>query len=1081
MAASVFELNVKVNGVEQTISTVAGLEQALVDTKNQLAGLEVGTREFKSLETQANNLEKVLGALKTDTDKFTSSIKQTTQATDKMADALTQTAEAATALDGKSIKEVGSETEKFTGKAQSARAELRKITQELYNLEPGSARFKELSLRAGELRDQMGDTAAIIGVVAGNAAERFGGSLELALTQGIVGLQGLQQGFQAAGIENENLNKTLGVLQGILGAASLIKFAGGLPDILDQVKAGFGSVLGPLRSYISGLIASTVATEGATVATTALAVAQKALPLIAILTAIVLVTNAIINYVSASSEAEKQEEFRKKQLDEQVKKYGQLQEKTTAEIGNFRVLASQLKETNAGSKRRSELITEINSKYGTTLQNLSDERKFQEQLNIAVNDFIALQKTRFKIEASKTDQIELFKKENQLAQELLQNQQALDKFKKVQDPTSTQFYNEQLARLEQNVKDTKKNQEENTKAIEKQAQDQLNFYETEKKLLEKSFNGKKEQVKQNKEVASSYDKVGSKIEEWAKRANDAETKLAESRRTRNRTETEQINFQLDLELANIIKVYEQDKKYIEENLKDKRKQKEEIAKIEADKNRVVLSLTTIAAQEIQKINDGYLKSEKELLAALKLGREVLNKEFTFGNQNTSDLILAQDTELLRSRLALVENQISQTSALELGTQVKLGKERLALREQIARNEAQIAEQGARTEATLQRTEILNYYDSLSQIIVEYNDKTNKLTVKIDEEEKKRRIESLKEEIRRRKQAGEDEITLQEDFDVKKQEIEQSFRDIRLQSEEFLLKQIENLNSESNGKVEASSIDYLNKITQLSKESKNQQENNVIEFIKNIEKVTSESFGVISNLFSEIDNIRQTDQELRNQQAERDLQNLQNTYAAQKDLETQRYNEGLISKEQYNQSIQALDNELNVATKDFNDNLIDQQNAVAQKTFNTQKALRISQTIISGIQGALDAYASAQQLPFGAGIIVGPLLAAAVAATTAIAVRNIAKTQFNPKQTSSQSSSSFQSASANVPQIGGGSQFGQNGGFTSFNTQNIGTQNNQTGSQTNSQEGSSQKVYVLESDISETQRKVRILEGQSTFN
>jgi hypothetical protein len=1081
MSATVFELNVKVNGVEQTISTVAGLEQALVDTKNQLAGLEVGTREFKSLETQASNLEKVLGALQTDTDKFTSSIKQTTQATDRMADALTQTAEAATALDGKSIKEVGSETEKFTTKAQSARAELRKITQELFNLEPGSARFKELSLRAGELRDQMGDTSAIIGVVAGNATERFGTSLELALTQGIVGLQGLQQGFQAAGFENEQLNKTLGVLQGILGAASLIKFAGGLPDILDQVKAGFGSVLGPLRSYISGLIASTVATEGATVATTALAVAQNALPLILILTGIVLVTNAIISYVSASSEAEKQDEIRQKQLDEQVKKYGQLQEKTTAEIGNFRLLASQLKETNAGSKRRSELITEINSKYGTTLQNLTDEKKFQEQLNIAVTDFIALQKTRFKIEASKVDSLNLYKEEEQLAKDRLRADQNYNNFvKNVKDPTSKQFYDKEKERLKGNVDAIKKNQEENTKAIQKQAEDQLNFYETERKLLEKSFNGKKDQVKGNKDVASSYDKVGAKIEEWAKRADDAETKLAESRRTRNRTETEQISYQLDLELANIIKVYEQDKKYIEENLKDKRKQKDEIAKIEADKNRVVLSLTTIAAQQIEKVNDDYLKSEKELLAGLKLGREVLNKEVTFGNQNTSDLILAQDTELLRSQLSLVESQISQTSALELGAQQKLGKERLELREQIAVNEAQIAEQGARTEATLQRTEILNYYDSLSQIIVEYNEKTNKLTVKIDEEEKKRRIESLQEEIRERKKAGEDEITLQEDFDVKKLEIEQSFKDIRLQSEEFLLKQIENLNLESNAKVEASSIDYINKITQLSEESQNQQESNLFEFIKNVEKITSESFGVISNLFSEIDNIRQTDQELINQQAERDLQKLQNTYALQKDLETRRYNEGLISKAQYNESIEALDNQLDAQTKVFNDNLIDQQNAVAEKTFKTQKALRISQTIISGIQGALDAYASAQSLPFGAGIIVGPILAAAVAATTAIAVRNIAKTQFNPRQTSS-SSAGFSSSSPNIPQIGGGSQFNQNGGFTSFNTQNIGTQNNQTDSQTNGQEGSSQKVYVLESDISETQRRVRILEGQSTFN
>jgi hypothetical protein len=60
-------------------------------------------------------------------------------------------------------------------------------------------------------------------------------------------------------------------------------------------------------------------------------------------------------------------------------------------------LVYQLKATNAGSERRKQLIKDINSEYGTTLQNLSDEKAFQDQLNSSVEDYITLQYNRFKL------------------------------------------------------------------------------------------------------------------------------------------------------------------------------------------------------------------------------------------------------------------------------------------------------------------------------------------------------------------------------------------------------------------------------------------------------------------------------------------------------------------------------------------------------------------------------------------------------------------------------------------------------------------------------------------------------------
>lgn len=64
-------------------------------------------------------------------------------------------------------------------------------------------------------------------------------------------------------------------------------------------------------------------------------------------------------------------------------------------IAGFKAMTEVLKKTNAGSRERESLIKKINDKYGTTLKNLKDEKKFMQQINIQVDAYIKLQKTRF--------------------------------------------------------------------------------------------------------------------------------------------------------------------------------------------------------------------------------------------------------------------------------------------------------------------------------------------------------------------------------------------------------------------------------------------------------------------------------------------------------------------------------------------------------------------------------------------------------------------------------------------------------------------------------------------------------------
>ena len=70
------------------------------------------------------------------------------------------------------INKLGGSTDVAEKSVGSLKAQLRQMTNELAQLEPGSARFVELSNRAGELRDQIQDTNAVINSTAGSSVER---------------------------------------------------------------------------------------------------------------------------------------------------------------------------------------------------------------------------------------------------------------------------------------------------------------------------------------------------------------------------------------------------------------------------------------------------------------------------------------------------------------------------------------------------------------------------------------------------------------------------------------------------------------------------------------------------------------------------------------------------------------------------------------------------------------------------------------------------------------------------------------------------------------------------------------------
>ena len=201
----------------------------------------------------------------------------------------------------------------------------------------------------------------------------------------------------------------------------------------------------------------------------------------------------------------------------------------------------------------------------------------------------------------------------------------------------------------------------------------------------------------------------------------------------------------------------------------------------------------------------------------------------------------------------------------------------------------------------------------------------------------------------------------------------------------------------------------------------------------------------------------------NQQAlNEDLANFEIASNERKDQLAREYNAGLINKQQYDAGIIASDTKLKA-----------QELAAKRKAFEADKKLRIAQAIIAGAQGAVSAFAGAMTIPPPAGPILGGVLAGLVAALTAVQVATISKQKFDAGGTT---------VDVNTPTVStaAATQVNQSstGGFTSFNENVMGTPQNQPG--TTGFTSAGQRVYVLESDITTTQDRVRVLESNSTF-
>jgi hypothetical protein len=130
--------------------------------------------------------------------------------------------------------------------------ELRELTKTLQTMETTDPRFAEMSMRAGELKDQISDTNAVIKATAGTGIENMAGAMATAGQVGVAAFQGVESAMALMGVESESVMKTMMRLQALAGLGDALKSLGAIGDSLTEIRAGFGAAFTKMGQFLKG-------------------------------------------------------------------------------------------------------------------------------------------------------------------------------------------------------------------------------------------------------------------------------------------------------------------------------------------------------------------------------------------------------------------------------------------------------------------------------------------------------------------------------------------------------------------------------------------------------------------------------------------------------------------------------------------------------------------------------------------------------------------------------------------------------------------------------------------------------------
>jgi hypothetical protein len=906
----------------------------------------------------------------------------------------------------KSVQDLSNQINKAGGSAASLRAELRQVTQELQGLEAGSARFTELSTRAGQLRDRIADTSAVISATAGNVTENFGRALGNTIQIGVAGFQALSSAQVLFGTENEELNKTLAKMGALLNLSQAIETFGGLGDKLTEIKAGFTPLLtqlGLLKTKQTEVAVATtaaggamvgegVAAGGASVATAAFGAALNALPLVAIVTALGLLVAGLINYVSAEGDADKAAKKRKETLKAQNEEQKKAAQAVAKESAGYVLLINQLKATNAGTKERADLIKYINTTYNTTLKNLSDETLFQKQLNLEVANYIAYQKAKFQLQKNEGLVQKNLEKQDELNKKILSTRTTIASLERklaadVARSPDYMGYGKQKAEIDELAKTLKGYEGELQSAqsrLESYGKVSLDVSKVIKDIegttgkYNTTLKQNTKDIKDNNDANKAYEEILNNIKSIQEQALDSEEQLYKERVDRGDKTIDLVERERKLRIESVKKIYEATKVNIIKTVTDEKAKNEQLKNLEDAYTGFYQSEESRRREANQYTQEQRVKLQKDAIKTLLLEEKALNEEIRFGDGDTTDTKIALQNKSLENELKNIDTRLAydQQSIKEFE---ELQKTRLEIQKRYFENERIDAEKVAQAEYERQLLLVEQRLIQESVLNKEVTDNIIK-EKKIAEDGRVQYVVSLKNKelnsiLQMEAKTDEQKEARTEAFwmyqltlsdDAAKKQAENEFN-IATQTQDNINKTSENLYEEYLVKKETADTDYFNNLKEASEKTEQEILDDKIKKLDDYLTFAQQSFQQASSLISQF---AQQQQEIRTTQ-------LEDAIALDKERIESQYAEGLISRQQYDNAIEQLEQKQQ-----------QQQLQIDRKNFRTEKALNIVGATIDGARAVLGAFAGTP-----GGIVIKSIAAALAGVFAATQIALIARQEF----------------------------------------------------------------------------------------
>lgn len=1060
-----FSLNVKINGVDQAVNTVSQIEQALIATRNELKNVAIGSDAFTKLSTQAQTLQREFVNSYKETTNFNKGIAELGQSVGSLASTVTagfSIATSAFALFGAE----GEEVSQAQVKAQQALA-----------LALGAS---TIATNAKTLAEDLGNVASALGLNLTSANTEATVVNTGATVASTVALEGEAIASTEAAVATRGFSAALAanpiglILVGLTAlVAALVVFSSESETAAsnaDELNSSIREQNGLIKKQNDDLVGLYKSRREAQIAS--ITDEKKRTEEL----------RKLNDEVSGFQEdsAKQNVERQTKSNDELLKNFTKYKNEFTSTREEIRDIA-QFDEFGVNIGTQQETVDVLYKLGQQELQNLTDRKNAELKLVDSKSKQIK------DVQTGKMVEITLTEEEKSLERQQILTRYYLDYLNKQQDffKQSEQADDEQYGK---NLTDFTNALKAQRTALEQSLAEQLRI---------KADADKKEAEEESKRLAEAAAEAARKAKELKKAREDARKSAEDGKKElieiekSKQEELNRIEFEAALKsernpqkakqlIDDRAKVEIQaEKDRINEILAEEIKSVESSKLIRKEKNKIEEDLRKEAADAIAKSEELILEKTKttstdevrireEQAVLLKTINDTLNREIAFGDNNTAD---RKEKLLERQKLiAIDELQIQiDNNNLTLDSFEKLQAQKLALQ-------------------------------------LSYNDNAKRLEIGEIEDKTKQEIAIFEDYLKK---------TFGEEFDTT--ELVAKFKENKAAETAVVIQEIEQKYSKQNGDIQKKSIDDVNayRIKEISRlvsalktsfdalsgpatqgwiDTINTLSTATEQFLK-ISKTKFETSAQAVGAYAEaigstISGLIQAASQANQAQLQQDLDNLQIATNTQKDIQTTSYNEeiaalqekfnqGLITEQQYRDSQSKITDNYNKAQDKADKAAKAQELKLKKEAFEQDKNFRIAQAIIAGLQGAVTAFTGAMTLGPIAGPIVGGILAGAVAALTAVQVASIRKQQFNAGGTTVAPIDTNVSTNASV-----GGQDNMNnassGGFTGFSSGLTGNPTGAGATGTPLNPVTDQRVYILESDITTTQRRVSTLESNASF-